>query len=400
MIAAIGNHMRDASDLVEVADKVEYHSPTNGSWLGNTVVSAVNGDGTYQVEVTKIVRRVESKSSVRNGDGPGNIRLAYTPSIGDGVEYHSPTNQRWLDGSVISAVNGDGTFQIDVWKNTHDGIIIENKPAVVFGEAPGTIRKPHNLAIGDAVEYHSPTNERWLDKCTVTALNNDGSVAIDVVKRVRKIETKHAVVFGASPGTIRLALPVFNAGDRVDYNSPTNQCWLDGGVVRTVNGNGSYDIDLWVNTREGLVVQTKKSLLIGDNLREIRPHKASAPAPSIIEELKRQQNQAGAEAAAKREQIQHHASSADSEIEAIKAEMYRLQQDAENARQARIQMENEMATMRNSPASPITSGIHDSAIGGDMHVGTTHNITTTNNAPEAIARAAIEAYRMAMKDKR
>jgi hypothetical protein len=80
--------------------------------------------------------------------------------------------------------------------------------------------------------------------------------------------------------------------------------------------------------------------------------------------------------------------------------MYRLQQEAENARQAKIQMENEMAAMRNSPASPATSGIQDSAIGGDMHVGTTHNITTTNNDPEAIARAAIEAYRMAMEDKR
>mgnify|MGYP006140564901 FL=1 len=56
--------------------------------------------------------------------------------------------------------------------------------------------------------------------------------------------------------------------------------------------------------------------------------------------------------------------------------------------------------MRNSPSSPITPSIQDSAIGGDMNVGTTHNITTTNNDPEAIARAAIEAYRMAMEDKR
>jgi len=391
-------HMRNTVGLVKVGDKVEYYSPTNERWLGNTVVSAVNGDGTYQVEVTKIVRRVENKPAVRNGAAPGNIRFAYTPSIGDEVEYHSPTNQRWLDGSVISAINDDGTFQIDVWKNTNDGIIIENKPAVVFGEAPGTIRKPHDLAIGDAVEYLSPTNERWLDRCTVTALNDDGSVAIDVVKRVRKVETKHAVVFGSSPGTIRHATPVLGVGDKVDYNSPTNQCWLDGGVVRTVNGDGTYDIDLWVNTSEGLVVQTKTSLLLGDSAREIRPHTASAPTPGVIEELERQQSQADAEAAAAREQIQHHASSTDSEIKALKAEMYRLQQEAENARQAKLQMENEMASMRTSFTSPTTSAIHDSAIGGDVHVGTTN--ITTNNDPEAIARAAIEAYRMAMEDKR
>jgi hypothetical protein len=392
--------MGNYGDLVGVGDEVEYFSPTNERWLGNTVVSAVNGDGTYHVEVTKIVRRVENKSSVRYGDGPGDIRFAYNPSIGDDVEYHSPTNQRWLDGSVISAINGDGTFQIDVWKNTHDGIIIENKHAVVFGEAPGTIRKLHNLTIGDAVDYHSPTNERWLDKCAVTALNSDGSVAIDVVKRVRKVETKHAVSFGTTPGTIRLAAPVFGVGDKVDYNSPTNQCWLDGGVVRTVNGDGTYDIDLWVNTSEGIVVQTKKSLQPGANARQIRPQTASAPTRGIIEELGRQQNQAGVEAAAKREQIQDHTSSTDSDIEALKAEMYRFKQEAENARQAKIQMENEMAAMGHSPATPTTSNIQDSAIGGDMHVGATHNIITTNNNPEAIARAAIEAYRMAMEDKR
>jgi hypothetical protein len=63
-------------------------------------------------------------------------------------------------------------------------------------------------------------------------------------------------------------------------------------------------------------------------------------------------------------------------------------------------MENEMAAMGHSPATPTTSNIQDSAIGGDMHVGATHNIITTNNNPEAIARAAIEAYRMAMEDKR
>lgn len=92
--------------MFEVSDNVEYYSPTNERWLGNTVVSAVNSDGTYQVEVTKIVRRVENKPAVRNGAAPGNIRFAYTPSIGDDVEYHSPTNQRWLDRFRVSVFEG------------------------------------------------------------------------------------------------------------------------------------------------------------------------------------------------------------------------------------------------------------------------------------------------------
>ena len=391
--------MRDTGDFIKIGDKVEYYSPTNERWLGNSMVIAVNHDGTYQVEVTKNVRRVENKPSVRSGNSPGNIRLAYTPLIGDEVEYYSPTNNRWLDSSIISAINDDGTFQIDVWKNTKNGVIIENKYAVVFGEVPGTIRKPHDLAIGDAVEYNSPANKRWLNKCTVTALNSDGSVAIDVIKLVKKVETKYAVVVGTAPGTIRLAAPIFGVGDKVDYNSPTNQCWLDGGVVRTANGDGTYDIDLWINTREGLIVQTKAALLPGNNAREIRAHTASTPTPGVLEELERQQKLANAEAAVAREQIQHQAFTTDSEVAALKIEMYRLQQEAENAHQAKLQMENEIALMRTSFTSSATSGIHDSAIGGDMHVGATHNITT-NNDPEAIARAAIEAYRIAMNDQR
>jgi hypothetical protein len=116
--------------------------------------------------------------------------------------------------------------------------------------------------------------------------------------------------------------------------------------------------------------------------------------------LERQQSKADAEAVAKREQIQSHTVSTDSEIKEMKAEMYRLQQEAENARQTKLQMENEMAAMRTSFTSPATSSIQDSAIGGDMHVGATHTTFTTNNDPEAIARAAIEAYRMAMEDRR
>lgn len=387
--------MRDSHSSIQVGDHVEYYSPTNERWLGNTVVSHVNSDGTYRVEVEKIVRRVENKPSVRIGTEPKDIRFSSSPSIGDDVEYYSPTNQRWLDGCVISALNDDGTFQIDVWKNTHDGIIIEKKPAVVFGTAPGTIRKLKEIAVGDAVEYYSPTNERWLKRSTVTGLNEDGSVSIDVVKRVHKVETKHSVVFGTAPGTIRLAAPILRVGEKVDYNSPTNQCWLDGGVVRAVNKDGTYDIDLWVNTREGLVVQTKPSLRIGENEREIRPHRTSAPAPKVLEELERQQNQAVSEAAAKRKLIQQSVSS-DSELEKVKSEMYKWQQEAENARQAKLLMEEEISALR---ASPLSSNIQDSAIGGDLHVGATHNNTTIND-PEAIARAAIEAYRMAMEDRR
>ena len=34
---------------------------------------------------------------------------------------------------------------------------------------------PASFQIGDHVEYHSPTNQRWLDRCQVIGINLDGT---------------------------------------------------------------------------------------------------------------------------------------------------------------------------------------------------------------------------------
>ena len=73
---------------------------------------------------------------------------------------------------------------------------------------------PPSFAIGDHVEYHSPSNGRWLDRCTVVGLNPDGTYRIEVPYD-DAVQTKHAVVIGTSPGTIRPAAPPFVVGDRV-----------------------------------------------------------------------------------------------------------------------------------------------------------------------------------------
>ena len=79
------------------------------------------------------------------------------------------------------------------------------------------IELPASFNIGDHVEYHSPTNARWLDRCTVVGINDDGTYKIEVPKDT-VVETKHAVVIGTSPGTIRPAASPYNAGDRVIVN--------------------------------------------------------------------------------------------------------------------------------------------------------------------------------------
>ena len=91
--------------------------------------------------------------------------------------------------------------------------------APVAPQAPPTpeIELPHSFNVGDHVEYHSPTNQRWLDRCKVIAINDDGTYKIEVPK-TSIIETKHAVVIGTAPGTIRPASVPFNAGDRVFVN--------------------------------------------------------------------------------------------------------------------------------------------------------------------------------------
>jgi len=79
------------------------------------------------------------------------------------------------------------------------------------------VELPPSFKVGDHVEYHSPTNARWLDRCIVVGINDDRTYRIEVPKSSR-VETKHAVVIGSAPGTIRPAAPPYKAGDRVLVN--------------------------------------------------------------------------------------------------------------------------------------------------------------------------------------
>ena len=94
------------------------------------------------------------------------------------------------------------------------GMVNQTPAAPVAPPPTPEVELPAAFSVGDHVEYHSPTNARWLDRCKVVAINDDGTYRIEVPKSTR-VETKHAVVIGSSPGTIRPASPPYNAGDRV-----------------------------------------------------------------------------------------------------------------------------------------------------------------------------------------
>nr|MCS5583376.1 hypothetical protein [Pseudomonadales bacterium] len=89
-------------------------------------------------------------------------------------------------------------------------------------QAPPTpeVELPPSFKVGDHVEYHSPTNARWLNRCKVVGINDDRTYRIEVPKSSR-VETKHAVVIGSAPGTIRPAASPYKAGERVLVN------WMD-----------------------------------------------------------------------------------------------------------------------------------------------------------------------------
>ena len=79
------------------------------------------------------------------------------------------------------------------------------------------IELPASFQVGDHVEYHSPTNARWLDRCTVIGINPDGTYRVEVPKD-GVVEVKSAVIIGTSPGTIRPANPPLEKGDKVLVN--------------------------------------------------------------------------------------------------------------------------------------------------------------------------------------
>ena len=125
-----------------------------------------------------------------------------------------------IGGDVVhsTVINNDATAVTTAVITALQQLGMVNQ-APVSPSAPPTpeVELPPSFKIGDHVEYHSPTNARWLNRCTVVGINDDRTYRIEVPKS-SKVETKHAVVIGSAPGTIRPAAPPYKVGDRVLVN--------------------------------------------------------------------------------------------------------------------------------------------------------------------------------------
>ena len=79
---------------------------------------------------------------------PASLKLPDQFTLGEHVEYYSPSNERWLSLCKIIDINNDGTYKIEVPKSG----LTEIKNGVTIGTRPGCIRPASNpYKAGDKV---------------------------------------------------------------------------------------------------------------------------------------------------------------------------------------------------------------------------------------------------------
>lgn len=145
------------------------------------------------------------------------------PPISSSASEQPPSNIVTMQDSVMSGdivhntvINNDANAVTSaVIEALHQlGMLSEKDLKVTPTTLVEDVVLPASFQIGDHVEYHSPTNQRWLDRCQVIGINLDGTYKISV-PYTDVVQIKPAVVIGTSPGTIRPATPPYNTGDKV-----------------------------------------------------------------------------------------------------------------------------------------------------------------------------------------
>ena len=118
--------------------------------------------------------------------------------------------------------------------------------------------------------------------------------------------------------------------------------------------------------------------------------------PDVVRELEKQRSQAQIESQQLRQQLSSQSISA-SQMAAMQQELESLQQRVSDSEYVKSQLVQEIDDMKKKGDSELS--MQDSVIAGDALVGSTKiESQTINNDPQAIARAAIEAYRMAKEE--
>jgi hypothetical protein len=97
---------------------------------------------------------------------------------GQHVEYNSLSAGRWIE-AVVDYVHSDGTVDLDVRDRADARYIRELSPRVQRAQrAQRPVAQTSYFRIGERVEYHSQKNQCWV-YATVRRINRDGTIDID-----------------------------------------------------------------------------------------------------------------------------------------------------------------------------------------------------------------------------
>ena len=101
-----------------------------------------------------------------------------TYAPGQHVEYNSLSAGRWIE-AVVDYVHSDGTVDLDVRDRADARYIRELSPRVQRAQrAQRPVAQTSYFRIGERVEYHSQKNQCWV-YATVRRINRDGTIDID-----------------------------------------------------------------------------------------------------------------------------------------------------------------------------------------------------------------------------
>ena len=116
----------------------------------------------------------------------------------------------------------------------------------------------------------------------------------------------------------------------------------------------------------------------------------------VLQELENQRQSAEQQVGHLQHQLHQSNQLSSAQISSVQSELQAMQQRVSASEDAKSQMSQELEQMK-SQESQLS--MQDSVIGGDSLVGSTKIENQTINDPKAIARAAIEAYRMAKEER-